>query len=549
MMFASTLSRTLSLGTAPSTAAGGTNPSQVGTGVAIAGIQRNNTNGAISTTGVATDVAIEGGGYFVVEGGNERMYTRVGAFQLNEAGDLTTVGGGRVLGYGIDEQFQVVPGAVGPINIPLGTMVVAEATRNIVFDGNLNASGPQATTGSVHETSPFYTDGTGTTLLDAPTMATYDLTMVGNDLYVDDGAGGYALAIEGGAGTVITVSGLEKGGQDLGTHSFAFSATPVTGVDANGTTLQDYMNFLDDILGLDATTPGGETLGGGVSFAAGVITITGNEGTLQDLNLETSNFIATNNGAGISQPFVTTKTTDADGESARTSFVAYDSLGTPITADLTLVLQSTSPGMGSTWTYLVESEDNNSTDRVLGVGTVTFDANGEFESATNQAFSVGRGNGAVDPLTVNMDFNSPDGALRALTTTSSQLAATFQDGSAVGSLSSFAITEEGFISGTFTNGLTRTIAQVALAHFSNPEGLVDVGNGNYQSGSNSGDAVLTTPLGFGTGRLIGGALELSNIDLSQEFINMILASTGYSASSRVISTTDELIDQLLLLGR
>ena len=57
------------------------------------------------------------------------------------------------------------------------------------------------------------------------------------------------------------------------------------------------------------------------------------------------------------------------------------------------------------------------------------------------------------------------------------------------------------------------------------------------------------PLDFGTGRLLGGALELSNVDLSQEFINMILASTGYSASSRIISTTNELIDQLLVLGR
>ena len=56
-------------------------------------------------------------------------------------------------------------------------------------------------------------------------------------------------------------------------------------------------------------------------------------------------------------------------------------------------------------------------------------------------------------------------------------------------------------------------------------------------------------IGLGTGRMIGGALELSNVDLSSEFINMIMASTGYSASSRVISTTDELIDQLLLIGR
>ena len=90
---------------------------------------------------------------------------------------------------------------------------------------------------------------------------------------------------------------------------------------------------------------------------------------------------------------------------------------------------------------------------------------------------------------------------------------------------------------------------MALAKFANPEGLVDLGNGNYRVGPNSGDAIVTSALNFGTGRLLGGALEGSNVDLSQEFINMILTSTGYSASSRVITTTDQLIDQLLVLGR
>ena len=88
-----------------------------------------------------------------------------------------------------------------------------------------------------------------------------------------------------------------------------------------------------------------------------------------------------------------------------------------------------------------------------------------------------------------------------------------------------------------------------MADFTNPEGLVDVGTNYFRVGPNSGSPVLATPGQFGTGRLIGGALELSNVDLSQEFINMIMASTGYSAAGRVITTTDELIDQLLLLAR
>ena len=78
---------------------------------------------------------------------------------------------------------------------------------------------------------------------------------------------------------------------------------------------------------------------------------------------------------------------------------------------------------------------------------------------------------------------------------------------------------------------------------------MDAGNNLFRVGPNSGTALITPPLEFGTGRLVGGALELSNVDLSQEFINMILTSTGYTASSRVITVTDELMDQLLLIAR
>jgi len=116
-------------------------------------------------------------------------------------------------------------------------------------------------------------------------------------------------------------------------------------------------------------------------------------------------------------------------------------------------------------------------------------------------------------------------------------------------LSIHSIVEDEHIAGSFTNGLTRTIGQIALAKFSNPDGLVDAGNNVFRVGPNSGTALSTNPGEFGTGRVVGGALELSNVDLSQEFINMILASTGYSAASRVITTTNELIDQLLVLGR
>ncbi|MHC4416008.1 MAG: flagellar hook protein FlgE [Planctomycetota bacterium] len=553
MVFAPTFSRNFSLGTAPSDVTGGTNPGQIGLGASIAGTQRNFNNGAISATGVATDVAIEGDGLFIVDVAGEQLYTRAGAFQLNSANDLVTISGAKVLGFGVDPQFSVIAGTLVELNIPVGTLTLAEATRNVNFNGNLNASGELATTGATLESRAFFTDP----LLTPGTEMTgaEDLTVPGTDLYIDDGAGGSFLAIEGGAGTIITVSGLEKGGKDLGTKSFAFSAAAVPGVDDFGTTMNDFIAFMDEVLGLDSTVISGQNLGGGITIPlvpdpnAGKIVITGNEGTVQDLDIDTGDLVATNAGMGISQPFVMTKTGISDGESVRTSFVVFDSLGSPLTVDLTFVLQTTTPGEGSTWEFLAESSDNDALDRVLGLGVVEFDANGRFVSATNQQFSMFRTNGAVSPLTVTMNFDDGTDAITALTDSQSNLAAVFQDGSPIGTLGQFSIGDDGIISGSFTNGLSRNIGQIALAKFSNPEGLVDAGNNLFRVGPNSGTALITRPLEFGTGRLVGGALELSNVDLSQEFINMILTSTGYTASSRVITVTDELMDQLLILGR
>ena len=172
--------------------------------------------------------------------------------------------------------------------------------------------------------------------------------------------------------------------------------------------------------------------------------------------------------------------------------------------------------------------------------------------ATSCAATARRTNtGASAPLNFELRFATGSDGVTALADTSAQssIAAVFQDGSALGVLASFSVGEDGVITGGFTNGLTRSIGQIAMAKFTNPGGLVDAGNNLFAVGPNSGTALVTEPLNFGSGRIIGGALELSNVDLSQEFINMILTSTGYSASSRVITTTDQLIQQLLVLGR
>jgi len=548
LQFAPLMSRSFSLGTAPTNSTGGTNPGQIGLGVGISGTQRNFQDGAISATGVPTDLALEGPGFFLLDRNGEQVYTRDGAFQRNEANELVNIAGGRVQGYTVDDAFEIVEGQLVDLTIPVGVMTIAEATRNVNFEGNLNASGTIATTGSVHTSRAFHTDVSlaGGTEADG----SEDLTAGGNDLFIADSLGNGTMAIEGGAGTIITISGIEKGGKDLGTHTFQFADPPTETVDGSGTSLNDFTAFLEQVLGLHDDSIAGESLGGSIAInAAGQIVVTGNEGTVQDLDLESADLVATNYGAGSAQPFVFSETGVADGESVRTSYTVYDSLGTPVTVDLSFVLQDTTPAEGSTWTFIAESNDHAAVDRLVGLGTVTFDADGLFVSASNETISIDRDNGAVSPLSINLEFGSGSESITALTSQTSEFAAVYQDGSPIGTLSSFSIGEDGTIAGSFSNGLTRSVGQVAIATFTNPEGLIDAGNNEFRVGPNSGDPLVTTPLEFGGGRVISGALELSNVDLSKEFIDMILTQTGYSASSRVISTTDELMDQLLLLGR
>jgi len=232
---------------------------------------------------------------------------------------------------------------------------------------------------------------------------------------------------------------------------------------------------------------------------------------------------------------------DPSGESVHTTFLAYDSLGTAMNVDVTAVLESKAD-TGNTWRFFATSADNKQNGPVLGDGTITFDANGNLTAVTGNSLTIDRtGTGATTPQTIKLDFN----AMTQLTDKNSSMVMTQQDGSALGTLSSFSVGADGVISGAYSNGLTRTLGQVAIATFSNPNGLDDKGGNIFATSADSGVPLITSPLSLGAGAVRAGSLELSNVDISTEFTNLIIASTGFSASSKVISTSDQLIQELL----
>ncbi|MEO0586078.1 MAG: flagellar hook-basal body complex protein [Planctomycetota bacterium] len=524
--FQTQISRNLRNASAPTDLLGGTNPAQVGLGTQIGAITRNFENGPLQPTGSNTDVAVEGNGFFIVDVNGSRHFTRDGGFTLDQDNNLVQPGsGGLVQGFGVDQDFSIVNGVLGNVNIPIGTLSIAEPTENVQFAGNLNAGGDVATLGAIIDFAAMYTDAAQTT---AATAAT-DLTTILDDT-------GTAIFA---AGDVITLTGATRGGATISDKTFEIGGTATT-PDDSGTTVQDFMDFLEAVLGLD------DGNGADITLTAGSIQITGNTGLANDLVIDDGDLIL-NQGTTPSVPFDTTKTQTADGESIRTTFLAYDSLGNPVTVDMTVVLENKDSG-GTDWRFYTHSDDDTDLETFLGDGTAQFDNNGQLIAITDSTITVNRNNvGSVNPLQFDINFQNDGntGAVTALNEVNSQISATFQDGSGIGTLEDFTVSADGTITGVFSNGLLRDLGRIPIAMFANNAGLEEMGGNLFRPTPNSGIPVIVTPTTGGSGRLIGQTVELSNVDLAEEFLNLISASTGFSASSRVLSTSDQLIQELL----
>lgn len=519
-MFQFQLSRMLSAGNSPNAVSGGVNPTQIGLGATVGAIQRDMTPGSVETTGIATDVALQGSGFFVLERGDgQQVYTRDGSFSLDADNRLVSMDGHAVRGYAVDANFQLIPGVLSDLIIPVGTLSLARATSNVVMDGDLSANGTVSTQGSTHATQALV-DGGG-----SPATAGTALT----DLRSASASGTPLFA----SGNTITVSNLTRGGRVLPTRTF------VVGTDGN--TLGDFATWLQGVAAIDTTAgvPGTP----GVTVENGALVIRGNAGEANTLGIDSNVFRSDNNGGSL--PFAVTQTGAANGSGITSSFTVYDSLGNAVVVNATYALETLAP-TGPVWRYYITAPDGGGTLETIGTGTVTFDNNGNYVSAAGNQFTLDRsGTGATSPLPFTIDFAQVNG----LSTDVSNVIAASQDGYPAGVLNNFGIGPDGTITGTFTNGLSRTLGQLAVASFVNEEGLVADVDNNYLTGPNSGNPLITSPGLSGTGQVMAGALELSNVDLAREFIGLITSSTAFQASSRVISTSSDLLDQLLLITR
>lgn len=216
-----------------------------------------------------------------------------------------------------------------------------------------------------------------------------------------------------------------------------------------------------------------------------------------------------------------------DGTTITRAIGVYDSTGNETQLNLTFTASTTAAGV-TTWN-LTGNDGASST----AYGPLSFDGSGKLTSA---------GTLTVGGITVDISKLTGFAGLDTV-------AATKQDGQAAGTLQSFSLGSDGTITGAFSNGLKQVIGRIALASFTNPAGLEKAGGSLFRTTVNSGNPQLGAAGTGGRGSLAGGALEMSNVDLSSEFTNLIVAQRGFQANSRVITTSDEVLQELVNLKR
>lgn len=419
------ISQQLSGAAKPTTEVGGVNPKEVGLGVMIASIDTVFTQGNLQSTGVGTDVAIQGNGFFVLKDGEQTFYSRAGAFGIDRDGTLVNPADGlRVQGWMArelnGEMIINTAGNTQDLIIPVGTKDPAKATQNVNFACNLNKNTPE--------------------ILEGATPA------------------------------------------DI----------------AKGTWATEFKIY--------------DSFGNAHNLAVSFQRVAGNPNQwLATVNVDPEN-------ADFTQTRVGLNTTDGMGNSF---IVNFDNTGTLLSVS--------------------DSAQNVS--------------NPAGELIVQASFTVPEANPDEDgnPLrqTLNINLGTIGSQKNTITQCASESStkAFYQDGYTMGYLDNFKIDQSGVITGVYSNGTNRPIGQIALASFTNQGGLEKTGSNTYVQSNNSGLANIGTSGIAGKGSLLAGTLEMSNVDLTEQFTDMIVTQRGFQANSKSIQTADTLLETVLALKR
>ncbi|NLC93394.1 MAG: flagellar hook protein FlgE [Treponema sp.] len=423
--FQDMISQQMSGAAKPTDEIGGVNPKEVGLGMTVASIDNIFNQGNLQSTGVSTDLAIQGNGFFIMKNGEESFYTRNGAFGLDSEGTLVNPANGmRVQGWMANEinGEMIVTTAAIPTDlvIPVGSKDPAKETTNVNFACNLNKNTPEITEGA-------------------------------NEADIAKGTWNTEQKVYDSFGN---------------THMLSISFRRVEG---NPNQWQ---------------------------------------ATVQ-IDPDNADYTQTRIGLG---------TTDGV---QNTFLVNFDNYG---------LLQSVTDSAGNA--------TNPDGQIILQASYSVPDSNADE-------------NGNPYRQTMNINLGTIGSAIDTVTQSASKSTtkAYYQDGYTMGYLDNFKIDSSGIITGVYSNGTNRTLGQIAIATFSNDRGLEKAGDNTYVESNNSGMARIGESGVAGKGSLMAGALEMSNVDLSEQMTDMIVTQRGFQSNAKTIQTADTLLETVLSLKR
>ena len=531
--FADTLSQTLTGASAPGDTVGGTNPKQIGLGTGVASIDLLFTDGSVQSTGKNTDLCLSGNGLFVVKNGNQTYYTRDGAFEFDSAGNYVLPSSGLyVQGWMATDGVLSTNGSAGNITIPAGKSMASKSSSVATYANNLNAAAL---------TIKSITGGAVTAAGDsASATATYPVKLTLKD--------GTTATVTSGT---YSVSGTYT--QDITTGTVTKSADNTVKLTlSDGTTVDD------------ASLTGGPAYTVGKVYNGGTATITSistsseitamSQDSTKSATASKANPITLTMSDGTTVTQTSGSYTVNNSLPVTTTLTVYDSLGNAhnVPVYFTKTKTDTTGLTGNEWTVSLAtdvtaatstlSEDDGSTTTLnMAPVKLQFDTNGKFVSG-NGTSTLTLTNGSGTNQQVTLDLTSLTQYAGKSTVNGSA------DGNAAGTLSSVSVDSSGIITGTYTNGVKQAEAQVAIAQFTNASGLEKNGNSLYQESNNSGTANVKTASDLGV-TITPSALEMSNVDIANEFSNMIVTQRGFQSNSKIITVGDEMLETLINMKR
>jgi flagellar hook protein FlgE len=617
--FADVMSRTLSGGGPQRAQIAATNPSQSGLGVGIGSIDTIQQQGTLQMTGIETDLAVDGEGYFVVSDGDQRFFTRDGTFAFDTNGRLYDPGTGLVVQGNLANADGTFNSEVADLIIPLDRESEAIATTTIRISGNLDASSsgsgapvwtgstsfglPARLTSSPNPGFPLdltdledgglmirITSGTEETesMLNIPAKSYEDrlelVAELNSQISVNGALKNKVLfktnelgelilrSVEGGDQVSIEVDNADPNVNVASRLGFT-AGTVETGVRASDTdALNDLANIGadltdGDVIRFTGIKPNGERFDGSFTYEEGVsdgadqlfAAVSNVYGSVDaGIDPETGQFILTDvntqdrivgfeiNFSLLDSGIGSGIYGDQPPFEFSTNTQVYDEQGNPHS----LTLNFTKGIVDNEWSWVATVDGI--TPAAGNNGKVVFNEDGTlrtFESSDQSPIVFQPGEG-TPKMSIEIGADSTDrlGGLTQFVADSS-VSVREQDGRTSGSLVSVSFQPDGNIVGLFSNGTSENMGRVSLASFGNADGLMRQGGNMFVQTEASGEAVVGAAESTVQGSIRSGQIEMSNVDLAAEFTNMIVTQRGFQASARSITTSDELLTEVVNLKR